>query len=391
MAWGVKQVEEIRKQFIDEYFKGNLKLSVLCRQYEISRPTAYKWIERYKKDDLTSLSNVSTAPNTQANATKEDLVMQILLLRIQYPQWGANKIRGWFVENYPSTMWPSTTTMDNLFKKNGLVVPRKLRKRIPIKTAPLSSSEELNHTWCIDFKGWWLTRDNIKCDPITLTDSYSRYLIRCTKLFNNTSGMVWGMLQAAFYEYGLPLFLRHDNGPPFATTGAGRLSPLSIKLIKAGVTPEWIEPGQPQQNGRHERMHLTLKKEGVFPNLTLEEQLIKICEFQEYYNFERPHEALNQKTPGSLYLPSNRIWAGKLRSPEYENEYQIGWVKSCGKMSWKGKEIYIGRTLSNEEIGLKVNDKGNLTAYFGPIFLGEIIDNEINIERNKDRKRKRKK
>jgi hypothetical protein len=199
-------------------------------------------------------------------------------------------------------------------------------------------------------------------------------------------------LDIAFREYGLPIYLRSDNGPPFATGGIGRLSRLSVKLIKAGVIPEWIEPGNPQENGRHERMHLTLKNEGVFPELTLEEQRTKFSIFEQYYNWERPHEALLQNTPGSIYLPSQRIWTGKLKSPEYSAEYQKRKVHSCGKISWRGNLIYVGRVLSNEYVGLKENADGDSTVYFGPKILGTVTrDCELIVPRRETRRKPYKK
>jgi putative transposase len=290
----------------------------------------------------------------------------------------------------PDIQWPSKTTIGKIFARNGLIIPRKYRRRFAERSSPLSDSQQCNDTWCLDFKGNFQTRDNKKCDPFTLTDAFSRYLLACTQLNKNDFEHVWAIFDIYFREYGLPTRVRSDNGPPFATTSPGRLSRLSIHLIKAGVIPEWIEPGEPQQNGRHERMHLTLKQEGIFPELSLEEQKIHFDEFKEYYNFIRPHEAIGQKTPGEIYKPSLKIWSGRLKSPEYPDEYRIGKVKSCGKMSWQGGEVYIGRVLEGEPVGLKENERGTLTAYYGPIFLGDIENNELKFQRRKTRKGKKK-
>lgn len=189
---------------------------------------------------------------------------------------------------------------------------------------------------------------------------------------------VWKVLEEQFYKNGLPKYLRHDNGPPFATAGVGRLSKLSIKLIKAGVIPEWIEPGKPYQNGRHERMHKTLKAEGVVPlRLTLDEQQMKFRDFIHYYNFERPHEALGQRPPGSIYVPSDRTWNGNLRSPEYDKDCLVKRVSERGQIPWKGKDIYIGKTLKGEYVGIKEGEQWEWKVYFGAVFLG-IIDHENN-------------
>ncbi len=239
----------------------------------------------------------------------------------------------------------------------------------------------------MDFKGWSLTLDQQKYDPFTIMDAHSRFLLCCLKLKMNDTEHVWAVLERLFREYGLPLNIRSDNGPPFATTGPGRLSSLSIKLIKAGVCPDWIDPGKPQQNGRHERMHLTLKKEGIKASaLTLDEQRMKLEDFINYYNFIRPHEAIGQQSPGSIYHPSLRKWNGRLQSPEYPTDYKVGKVRSCGKMSFGTKEVYIGRVLANELIGMKTNEEGQLTAYFGPIKLGVLTkDYTLEIIRRKGR------
>lgn len=393
MAWGEVKVSDQRKLFIDEYMTGEFSMAELCRQFSISRRIGYKWVNRYQEDGLEGLEDRSRAPLSQASATDYDLVEQILKVRFKYPKWGPKKVRGWLNLMYPFIDWPSTTTIGNIFHKNGLVIPRKLRKRIPKKETPLVHPHQFNDVWCADFKGWFLTKDNQRCDPFTLTDAHSRYLLRCLKLDANDTDHVWAVLETAFREYGLPLYLRSDNGPPFATRNAGRLSRLSVKLIKAGVIPDWIEPGEPQQNGQHERMHLTMQQEAVFPGiLTLDEQKMKFNEFRHYYNHIRPHEALGQVSPASVYQSSQRIWNGRLHTPEYPDDYKVMWVKSCGKMSWKGGEIYISRTLSEERIGLQEIEKGVFKAYFGAIFLGMINHaGEFEISRRPGRDKRGKK
>ena len=246
---------------------------------------------------------------------------------------------------------------------------------MPARTAPLAHCQMSNDVWCADFKGWFLTGDGNKCDPFTLTDGASRYLLRCLKLESNTVEHVWAVLDIAFREYGLPLFLRNDNGPPFGSTGAGRLTRLSVNLIKAGVTPEWIDPGKPQQNGRHERMHGTLKNETANPpQLTLEEQSMQFKEFRNYYNHVRPHEAIGQKTPGSIYQPSPRVWNGVLKAPEYPKEFILRKVRIAGQISMKphAPDIYISTALAHEYIGLKQLEELIYEAYYGSIYLGKI-------------------
>jgi putative transposase len=390
MAWNRVNVETQRKLFIILYFEENISIAELCRQFNISRPTGYKWIDRYNQMGVEGLIDKSKAPLVQAKETPKNLVNEILKVKFQYSNWGPKKIKGFLESKMAGPPWPSKTTIGNIFRRNGLIVPRKLRRRYAEKTDPLSHCNQSNDIWCIDFKGWFMTRDKKKCEPFTVTDAYSRYLFSCVQLNENNADHVWAIFDMLFREYGLPKYVRSDNGPPFASRGVGRLTSLSVRLIKAGVTPEWIEPGKPQQNGRHERMHLTLKQEGVLPHeLTLAEQQVKFNEFIEYYNFIRPHEALDQKCPGEVYKPSPRQWSGRLRSPEYPDGYEVRKVRICGKMSWSGKDIFIGNALAGEPVGIKENHNGELMVYYGPLPLGKIKGQQLNFQRRKSRKKRK--
>jgi transposase InsO family protein len=388
MAWGEIKVEDQRKLFVKACLKGELTIADLCRLYEISRDTGYKWLNRFKKDGLEGLKDKSRAPLVQACATDSHLEKQIIDVRIKYPTWGPKKVRALLVKHYPKMPWPSTTTIGNLFDKHGLTVARKYRRRVPPRTEPLAHCQQPNDVWCMDFKGYFMTPSGDKCDPFTLTDACSRFLIRCVKLDFNRTEQVWSILDAAFREYGLPLYLRSDNGPPFASCAPGRLSKISINLIKAGVIPEYIEPGKPQQNGRHERMHLTLKNETATPpEKTLGLQKVKFQEFQEYFNFIRPHEALNQKVPADVYRSSERKWDGHLRSPEYLENQITRKVMISGCISWKGKNLFVSETLSGEYVGVKESLDGNLEVKYGPIILGTIApDITFNVPEHKKRR-----
>lgn len=389
MTWKEVKVDKQKRSFIEAFFEKKFNVAELCRQFDISRPTGYKWIERYLKEGDEGLNERSRARIKQANKTNTLIEKQILEVKYKRPQWGPKKVQGHLVVNKPSIKWPSATTVGRIFDDHGLTVPRKYRKRFPSKADPLSHANESNDVWSLDFKGWWLTKDGHKCEPFTLIDNHSRFLLRCINLKFNTGDHVWAILEAAFREYGLPNFIRSDNGPPFATSGVGRLSALSVRLIKAGVIPEWIEPGNPQQNGRHERMHGTLQQEGVFRDLSLKDQEKKLVIYQDYYNFERPHEALGQVTPGSVYRTSLKAWNGRLNSPEYPSNYKIGRVRSCGKLLWKGHEIYVGRVLAEELVGIEQTEEDQLKMYYGPIFLGKITTEfELDVARRKGRIRR---
>jgi transposase InsO family protein len=389
MAWGEVKVEEMRKSFAEACLEGKLSIAELCRQYEISRKNGYKWLSRYQEEGENGLKDRSRAPHLQARATEDEIVQAIVDIKLEWSKWGPKKVRAELEKRHPLISCPSNTTIGNLLTKHGLTVPRKIRNRLAARTSPLAHCEEPNDTWCMDFKGWWMTRDGKKCEPFTLTDEASRFLLRCLKLDRNNTDYVWGVLEAAFSEFGLPKFVRSDNGPPFATCGAGRLSGLSVKLIKAGVIPEWIDPGSPEQNGRHERMHQTLKNEAVMPSeFTLEEQEMKLAEFMEYFNFIRPHEALGQKTPGSVYCTSERKWNRRLKSPEYPTGFIVRKVRIGGQISWKCQNPFISHALTNEPVGLKEIENGHFEVYYGPIILG-IIDTNYEFKVRKHQRRKR--
>lgn len=386
MTWRVTKVEDQKRLFIKAWLENKYYLVDLCRQFGITPPCAYKWINRYKEEGWDGLAERSRKPHKSPNATPVSVEEAILEIKYRWPRLGPKKILGHLENNFENTRWPTKNTVENILKKHGLVEKRKLRKRLAKTVDPLGEPNFSNDLWSMDFKGWWLTNEGEKYEPLTLMDSHSRFLLCCQKLHFNNTTHVWAVFERLFREHGLPLRIRSDNGPPFASLGAGRLSKLSINFIKAGITPEWIDPGEPQQNGRHERMHLTLKQEGVDLDLPLIEQIKRLEDFAYYYNFVRPHEALNQKTPSQIYTPSPRYWDGRLRSPEYSQEYRVGKVKSCGKMSWKGGEVYIGRAFDGEPIGLKL-DEENIKAYYGPLFLGIVKENTLEIARRPGRRK----
>jgi hypothetical protein len=254
-----------------------------------------------------------------------------------------------------------------------LTVKRKLRRRSPPSSAPFAECTAANDVWCIDFKGWFMTGDGKYCEPLTLTDAHSRYLLRCQAMARTDTAHVWPVLAAAFCEFGLPHRLRSDNGPPFASRGAGGLSRLSVKVIKAGVLPERIAPGKPQQNGRHERMHLTLLQDTAKPAArSLREQLERLRVFQNVYNEERPHAALGNDTPAEHYTLSPRRFDGVLREPGYGSDQVVRRVRQNGEIKWNGKTIYISEALVGEPVGLAEDDLVACTVSYGPIVLGTI-------------------
>lgn len=373
MAWELKRVEDQRKQLVDLYAEGEMTMTEICRHFGVSRKTAYKWLNRYQILGYSGLQDESRAPHNPCHCFSEAILEQAINLKLQYPTWGPKKVLARLHRDYPRLKWPSATRLYEIFKEENLVHSRRLRKRVPA-THPLGHVNQSNDVWMADFKGWFLTEDKSKCEPLTITDGFSRYLIKCEHLSRKTVDSVWPVFATAFEEYGLPNRLRTDNGPPFGCVGVGRLTGLSINLIKAGVKPEWINPGHPEENGRHERFHLTLKEAVASPPArTLQEQVMRMALFQREYNFERPHEALEMNTPASNYRASPRQWDGVLRSPEYDTERMI--VRKVGQNGcvWlKHTAHYIGEALKGEYTGLKEREDGSLEVYYGPIYLGQL-------------------
>lgn len=388
MAWKEVVVLDQRKLFIKDVLTENYSISELCRYYEISRPTAYLWIKRYQEHGEIGLVDRDSIPYHQPLLTPNYVEDEIINLRSKRPQWGPNKIHAYLKHNKPELPLPSSTTIGNILKRNGLVLPRKLRKRFAVRTQPLAHAKEINDVWSADFKGWFITSDRQRCEPFTLTDNASRYLLKCVHLDAKNENHVWAILDVTFREYGLPLYLRTDNGPPFASRGIARLSTLGIKLIKAGVMPDLIEPGKPQQNGRHERMHGTLKSEGISPEYSFNKQKQNFDVFKDYYNFERPHAGINQATPGSLYSPSDRVWNGRFKSSEYPDSYRRAKVEASGQIKLKGKHIYVSQALVGEYLGIKETDTC-YEIYFYSYYLGNIsFEGEMIIPRREGRVRK---
>jgi putative transposase len=372
MGWRETCAVDERMRFVIAAEKREEPFAAICRRFGVSRKACYKWLARYQETGVEGLLDRSRAPLNRPRAIGEEMAERCVAARRAHPTWGPLKVRAFLERQERMADWPAASTIGLLFDREGLTVKRKLRRRGPPSSAPLTHCGAENDVWCIDFKGWFMTGDGARCEPLTLTDAHSRYLLRRQALARNDSEHVWPVLDAAFREFGLPRRLRSDNGPPFASTGVGGLSRLSVLVVKAGITPERIAPGKPQQNGRHERMHLTLLRDAATPPArTLREQLDRFRAFQRLYNEERPHQALCNATPAEYYRASARRWDGVLREPEYMVDQEVRRVRSNGEIKWRGKLVYINCALAGEPVGLVENATG-WTVSFGPLVLGSI-------------------
>jgi transposase InsO family protein len=294
--------------------------------------------------------------------------------RQEHPRWGPKKLRAKLQEWAPEQSWPALSTIGELLRREGLSARHRRRRQATPSAQPLAAAVGANDVWGIDFKGWFRTQDGARCDPLTVTDAFSRYLL-CSQVVSPTEAGCHRELERVFKQYGLPRRMRSDNGSPFASTGAGGLIRLSVWWVKLGIRPERITPGHPQQNGRHERMHRTLKAETALPPAAdLLAQQRRFDQFRAEFNQQRPHEALGQTPPALHYAPSPRPYPAKLEDPAYPADYQLRRVRSNGELKWQGELVFIGQALTGEVIGLREDDdNGDAQLYFGPVPL-VVID-----------------
>jgi transposase InsO family protein len=388
MAWKETCAVEERLRFVLAVDVGDEAMAELCRQFGISRRVGYKWLGRYREAGLAGLEDRSRAPLRHPHAVPDGIAMRCLEARRAHPTWGPVKLRAWLRRRAPGAAWPAASTIGALLDREGLTVRRKLRRRTPPATNPFAACGAANDVWCIDFKGWFLTGDGARCEPLTLSDAHSRYLLRCQVMERTGTAHVWPVFDTALREYGLPRALRSDNGPPFASTGAGGLSRFAVLVLKAGIVPERIAPGKPQQNGRLERLHLTLLQDTASPPArSLRQQIARLRAFQRIYNEERPHQALDDTPPGDHYSASPRRWDGVLRPPDYPEDHQTRKVRPSGEIKWRGNSVYINQALAGEPVGLAERDDGGWLVRYGPVELGVIDHRGERLKRPKPKPR----
>jgi len=295
----------------------------------------------------------------------------IVRLKKQYPYWGPRKLKAWLEQRRPDYLFPAASTIGELLKRNGLVRKRRKRQKTPPHTAPFAACGRPNDTWCVDFKGNFRVGDGSRCFPLTIMDAHSRFLLRCEGLEAANYKAVRPVFESAFEEFGLPDVIRSDNGSPFATKGAGGLSELSAWWVRLGIRPERIEPGKPQQNGRHERMHLTLKKETALPpRASMLAQQRRFDAFRREYNDERPHEALGLRAPGAVYEKSKRRHTKREPRLEYDPCSEVVTIDALGRFRWGRSRVHVNPALQGQRIELRPTDERCWEVRFGPITLG---------------------
>jgi putative transposase len=381
MPWRETLLMDQRVQFIADYQRDLFDVADLARRYGISRKTAYKWIDRYDAGGPAGLVDRSRRPAQSPQATPARVVEALLDVRRHHPSWGAKKLLKVVSMRQPTWTLPARSTVCDLLDRAGLITtPR--RRAVPAHPGrALIPMTAPNGTWTADFKGQFKTRNGVYCYPLTIVDGDSRYLLACHGLLSTAIAGARPIFRRLFQEHGLPGIIRTDNGVPFATTALGRLSTLSVWWIRLGIRPELIAPASPQQNGRHERMHRTLKAEATRPpSATLRAQQVRFNRFREDYNHDRPHEALNQETPASHYQPSPRELPLRLPPLAYPGHFEVRLVSRNSGIRWKKRWLCVTHTLAGEYVGLEEVGDGLWDVYFGPIKLGRMDERRHQIE-----------
>jgi transposase InsO family protein len=378
MPFREQNVMDERIKFIGELRQGELNMSQLCRKYGISRTIGYKFKGRYESEGAKGLFDKGRAPRCHPNATPKPIEDAIIALRRKHPTWGPKKLRPTLERRGPQVVWPHESTMAVIIHRHGLAGRPRRRHRAPPQASPLTPCQEANDVWAIDFKGYFRTGDGDRCDPLSMSDLATRFVLRLQAVDHTDTEHVWAIVEAALHEYGLPDVMRSDSGPPFASTGVGGLSQLSIRLIKAGIRPERIAPGKPTQNGRHERLHRTLKQETAHPPApNIARQQKRFAKFRRVFNEERPHEALGFVTPASLYRASRRRYSGFLRSPEYPAHNIVRRVRRNGDIRWKGDTVFLSTALIGEPVGIEEMESGLWAVRYGPLLLAHLDSTKL--------------
>lgn len=357
MAWKETSPVTQRMLFIAEYLKDVHSVSALCRHFGISEKTGYKWIARWKESggDPACLADRSRAPRSCPHRISGKMADLLVEARRERPHWGPLKLLSVLKERRPDIAgWPAASSVGQMLKRMGMVAPRKKRLRATPSPLPFAPCLEPCDTWGMDFKGWWTLGNQRICYPLTISDLATRYLIRLQALACQRTGPVDAILTAAFREHGMPRRIRSDNGSPFASTSLAGLSRLGVKLMLLGIEHERIEPGCPQQNGCHERMHRTLKQDVTSrpqaANLSAQQRDFDL--FMREFNEVRPHQALGQVPPARFYAPCARPYPQIMPKPEYPSASWVRYVCDGGNFRWNGRKIFLSKALGSQPIAL---------------------------------------
>lgn len=383
MPWKVINQMNLKIQFIDDWKAGYSSKTVLSQRYGVSRPTIYKWLKRYEQQGIEGLKEQSRAPKRCPRRTSKDILDLVIAEKLKNRKRGPRKVRAQLKRKHPELALPAVSTIAYWLEKEGLVERRKRRLHVPPYTEPFSACNAPNDVWSIDYKGQFYMKNGMVCYPLTLSDNYSRFLLGCQALEGPRYDPTRRCMESIFREYGLPAAIRSDNGIPFAGRCIGGLSRLMIWLILLGITPERIKKGCPQQNGRHERMHRTLKSDALDPIAgNLKEQQKAFDLYRHDYNTDRPHESLHDRTPSDYYKKSNRSYVERPHSPDYDHNYLVRRVRRGGEIKFMNRSFYLTELLASQDVGLREIADGFWQLQFSFYVLGSIDLKKNKIIRN---------
>ena len=364
MPWQETCVMTLKEELIHLWMAGVSKTE-LSRAFKISRPTVDKWLKRYHEYGMNGLQERSRRPNHSPAAISDDIKYKLVALKCRHSQFGPKKISDRFKVVYPHLSCPADSTVGEILYAAGLVKPRKRAHKTPYYPGHLTRSEQSGEVWNADFKGDVRLKDKKRCYPLTISDDYSRYLLCCHALTSTQYSGVQPQFERLFERHGLPDAIKTDNGVPFASTAIGGLSQLSKWFIQLDIRPERIEKGKPTQNGRHERMHKSLKAHAMTPSEpSMYAQQVAFERFRQEYNHERSHESLNRQTPGQVYRPSTREYSKRLKPIEYDSKMTVRRVRHNGEIQFKGGHFYVSSVLAKESVGLIEVETGYWEMYY---------------------------
>lgn len=378
MPWDETTRMTQRLKFVFALESCQYTMSELCDRFGISRKTGYKWAERYVREGPGGLVDRSRAPLSSPQRMSSEASQELVKLRRRFPGWGPHKLKAFLEGQRPELKVPAASTIGDLLKREGLVEPRRPRRRHLPPQAPRVEAVAANDVWSSDFKGQFRLGDGGLCYPLTVSDGYSRYLLGCEGLESPSGQASRQVFERLFREYGLPRAILTDNGSPFAAARSlARLSRLSVWWIKLGIRPVLTQPGHPEQNGRHERMHRTLKAETARPpGADAGQQQERFDQFRRVYNEQRPHQALGQTTPAALYEPSTRPYPSRLEPWQYPGHFEVRTVRTAGEIKWQGELLYVSDALAGEQIGLEEVEEDQWAVYFGEVLIARFDGQE---------------
>jgi len=380
MPWKKSLVSEERAQFVLTAKSESESFVSVCGRFGISRKTGYKWLQRYRRGVLKALADVSRRPHHRGKMHHIAWRMRLRALRQEHPRWGAKKLRRLLQKAFPQARrLPAVSTLARWLVELHLVKKRQRRaRRGPVLPwRGVQAPKGCNQVWTIDFKGWFRTGDGQRCEPLTVRDMFSRYVLAVALLPNQSDAAVRRVMRQVFRRYGLPKVIRVDNGAPFGGKGALGLSRLSVWWLRLGITVEFVRPAHPQDNGAHEQMHRVLRADVATPPApSVAAQKRRIGAWISCYNHQRPHEALGQRVPGQIYWPSNRPMPEQLIKASYPSAWHTRRVRNRGHIKWRGRERFIGRAFVGELVGLKPIAEGTHEVYLHGHLIGLLYEQD---------------